>query len=80
MESESSFPMAKIYCDMNIYNRSFDDQKQFRIRLETIGLSLVIMNQVDLVRKGIWLPLRIWYNTGNENTMEEVRAWQRSEG
>jgi len=61
-------------------NLSFDDQKQFRIRLETIGLSLVIMSPVDLARKGIWLALRIWYNTGNENTMEEVMAWRSSEG
>jgi len=23
-------------------------------------------------KQGIWLALRIWYNTGKENTMEEV--------
>ena len=29
--------MKKIYLDMNIYNRPFDDQSQVRIRLETIA-------------------------------------------
>lgn len=33
--------MAKIYCDMNIYNRIFDDQNQLRIRLETIAIDFL---------------------------------------
>jgi len=28
----------RIYCDMNIYNRCFDDQGQLRIRLETSAI------------------------------------------
>ena len=28
----------KIYLDMNIYNRPFDDQSQIRVRLETIAV------------------------------------------
>ena len=28
----------KLYCDMNVYNRCFDDQNQLRIRLETAAI------------------------------------------
>ena len=28
----------KLYCDMNVYNRCFDDQSQLRIRLETAAI------------------------------------------
>lgn len=28
----------KLYCDMNVYNRCFDDQSQVRIRLETAAI------------------------------------------
>ncbi len=28
----------RIYLDINIYNRPFDDQSQVRIRLETIAI------------------------------------------
>ncbi len=28
----------RLYCDMNIYNRCFDDQSQLRIRLETAAI------------------------------------------
>ena len=28
----------RLYCDMNVYNRCFDDQNQFRIRLETAAI------------------------------------------
>lgn len=34
--------MTKIYLDMNIYNRPFDDQTQVRIRLETIAIFSVL--------------------------------------
>ena len=30
--------MKKVYLDVNIYNRPFDDQSQVRIRLETISI------------------------------------------
>lgn len=29
---------GKVYLDMNVYNRPFDDQTQVRIRLETIAV------------------------------------------
>jgi len=34
--------MSKIYLDMNIYNRPFDDQTQVRIRLETIAIFSIL--------------------------------------
>ena len=33
--------MTTIYLDMNIYNRSFDDQGQMRIRLETTAITMI---------------------------------------
>ena len=39
--------MAKIYCDMNIYNRGFDDQKQYRIQLETIATG-ILLGEIEL--------------------------------
>jgi len=34
--------MSRIYFDMNIYNRPFDDQSQVRIRLETIAIFSIL--------------------------------------
>ncbi len=34
--------MKRLYLDMNIYNRPFDDQSQIRIRLETIATCSVL--------------------------------------
>lgn len=31
----------KIYCDMNIYNRIFDDQTQMRIRFESMAIDIL---------------------------------------
>ena len=45
--------MEKVYLDMNIYNRPFDDQSQIRIKLETIAvfaiLQMVKMGKLKLV-------------------------------
>lgn len=38
--------MAKIYCDMNIYNRFFDEQNQLRIRLETTAI-ILLFNEIE---------------------------------
>jgi predicted nucleic acid-binding protein len=38
----------RLYFDMNIYNRIFDDQHQFRIKLETIA----ILSLFELIEKG----------------------------
>ena len=34
--------MKKLYLDMNIYNRPFDDQSQVRIKLETIAINAIL--------------------------------------
>jgi predicted nucleic acid-binding protein len=34
--------MKRLYLDMNIYNRPFDDQSQVRIRLETIAIYAIL--------------------------------------
>jgi predicted nucleic acid-binding protein len=34
--------MKRLYLDMNIYNRPFDDQFQVRIRLETMAINVVL--------------------------------------
>lgn len=34
--------MKKLYLDMNIYNRPFDDQSQVRIKLETIAINVIL--------------------------------------
>jgi hypothetical protein len=39
--------MKKIYLDMNIYNRPYDDQTQVRIKLETIAI-FEILNAMKL--------------------------------
>ena len=31
----------RLYCDMNIYNRAFDEQDQLRIRLETAAIEAI---------------------------------------
>lgn len=38
----------KIYFDMNIYNRIFDDQRQMRIRFESMAIDILF----ELVEKG----------------------------
>ena len=34
--------MKRLYLDMNIYNRPFDDQSQVRIRIETIAIHAIL--------------------------------------
>jgi len=38
----------RLYFDMNIYNRIFDDQGQLRIRLETMAIDMIF----ELIEKG----------------------------
>jgi len=46
--------MTKIYLDMNIYNRPFDDQTQVRIRLETIAIFSILQRIKNGDFKLIW--------------------------
>lgn len=55
----------RLYFDMNIYNRIFDDQNQFRIKLETIA----ILSLFELIEKGKyalnWSFMLEFENTNN---------------
>ena len=33
--------MLSLYLDMNVYKRPFDDQRQMRIRLETVAITMI---------------------------------------
>ena len=45
----------KLYLDMNIYNRIFDDQNQIRIRFETMAIDIIgtikLLNPIDFLRE-----------------------------
>ena|SRR3989338_2243315 len=44
----------RIYLDMNIYNRPFDDQSQVKIRLETIAIFSIFQKIKNKELKLIW--------------------------
>lgn len=46
--------MKRLYLDMNIYNRPFDDQSQVRIKLETIAINAVLKTINDGRFKLLW--------------------------
>lgn len=46
--------MKKIYLDVNIYNRPFDDQSQVRIRLETIAIFSIMQKIKSKELSLIW--------------------------
>lgn len=58
----------KLYLDMNVYNRIFDDQNQLRIRFETMAIDIII----ELVEKGmhklVWSFMLKDENSGNPYT------------
>jgi predicted nucleic acid-binding protein len=45
---ERLIQLMKLYFDMNIYNRIFDDQNQIRIRFETMAINIIF----ELIEKG----------------------------
>ncbi len=55
----------RLYCDMNIYNRCFDDQSQLRIRLETAAIEGIF----ELVEEGafelVWSFMLDYENSRN---------------
>lgn len=42
-----------LYLDMNIYNRPFDDQRQARVRLETLACQMMF----ELIQQGRFILL-----------------------
>lgn len=63
----------KLYCDMNIYNRCFDDQSQLRIRLETAAIEGIF----ELVEGGsfelVWSFMLDFENS--LNPYEDRKEW-----
>lgn len=57
--------MTKIYLDMNIYNRPFDDQTQMRIRLEAMAAMMLIALIETGVFTAFWSFLLAFENSRN---------------
>ncbi|GAA0302603.1 putative nucleic acid-binding protein [Gracilibacillus halotolerans] len=57
--------MMKLYFDMNIYNRIFDDQSQIRIRFESLAIDILF----ELIEKGkyrlVWSFILEYENSMN---------------
>jgi len=71
--------MSKIYLDMNIYNRPFDDQAQVRIRLETIAVFSILQHIKEGDLQLLWSFILDYENSLNPNTdirqeIEQVSA------
>lgn len=62
----------KIYFDMNIYNRLFDDQEQLRIRFESIAIDILF----ELIEKGkyelVWSFMLEYENSRNPYTERKL--------
>lgn len=63
--------MDKIYLDMNVYNRPFDDQTQVRIRLETVAAHAVFKAVAEGKFTAIWSFMLDYENSLNPN--EDIR-------
>ena len=55
----------RIYLDMNIYNRPFDDQSQVKIRLETIAIFSILQKIKNKELKLIWSFMIDYENSMN---------------
>ncbi|MDA8214246.1 MAG: PIN domain-containing protein [Nitrospiraceae bacterium] len=55
----------RIYLDMNIYNRPFDDQSQVRIRLETIAIFSIFQKVKNKEFKLLWSFMLEYENSLN---------------
>src|SRR4030042_3718293 len=63
--------MSKIYLDMNVYNRPFDDQSQVRIRLETIAIFSILQKIKNKELTLLWSFMIDYENS--LNPYEDVR-------
>jgi predicted nucleic acid-binding protein len=55
----------KIYFDMNVYNRIFDDQNQLRIRFETMSIDIIIELVENRIHTLVWSFILSDENSGN---------------
>jgi predicted nucleic acid-binding protein len=63
--------MKRLYLDMNIYNRPFDDQSQVRIRLETIAIHAILKAIKERRLSLIWSFMLEFENS--LNPYEDIR-------
>ena len=63
----------RFYCDMNIYNRCFDDQTQLRIRLETAAIEGIFELAEGGALELIWSFMLDYENSLNPK--EERKEW-----
>ncbi len=63
--------MKKIYLDMNIYNRPYDDQSQVRIKLETIAVFEVLNAMKSGQAHVVWAFILDYKN--NINPYDDIR-------
>lgn len=64
--------MKKLYLDMNIYNRPFDDQSQVRIRLETIAVHALLKSIKEKKLILLWSFMLDFENSLNPS--EDIRT------
>jgi len=66
--------MKKVYLDVNIYNRPFDDQSQVRIRLETISIFSIMQRIKTRELSLIWSFIIDYENSLNpyDDVRQEV--------
>lgn len=66
--------MSRIYFDMNIYNRPFDDQSQVRIRLETIAIFSILQKIKNKELTLLWSFMIDYENSLNpyEDVWQEI--------
>ena len=67
--------MKRLYLDMNIYNRPFDDQSQLRIRLETIAIHSILKMIREKKFTLLWSFMLEYENSLNpfEEIMMEIK-------
>lgn len=70
--------MSKIYLDMNIYNRPFDDQTQVRIRLETIAIFSILQRIKNGDFSLLWSFMIDYENSLNPYNNIRSEIWMAS--
>lgn len=66
----------KLYLDMNIYNRIFDDQNQIRIRFETMAIDIIFELVEKEMHSLVWSFILEDENNGNpySNRREYIKT------
>jgi len=68
--------MARMYLDLNVYNRPFDDQMQARIRLETSAILILFASLESGQHEGCW-SFVLDYENGRNPVVDRSATIQR---